>query len=108
MNAIHARWWGVVQGVGFRASARRIALANGCVGWVRNLSDGSVDAHIQGFQAAIDASVAGIAQLHGRRIHSVSVYRTPLEGSLESFTIVASATAADVAVGSDRSEQAPK
>lgn len=35
---------GVVQGVGFRAAARRRALELNLVGWVRNKGDGSVEA----------------------------------------------------------------
>ncbi|WP_098406291.1 acylphosphatase [Paramicrobacterium agarici] len=39
---------GIVQGVGFRFSARREAARLGVTGWVRNRSDGSVEAAVQG------------------------------------------------------------
>ena len=39
---------GDVQGVGFRAFARRCAQQRGLSGWVRNLGDGSVEFLVEG------------------------------------------------------------
>ena len=39
---------GRVQGVGFRYFAHRVALSIGVDGWVRNLSDGSVEVYASG------------------------------------------------------------
>ncbi|HZS94395.1 MAG TPA: acylphosphatase [Chloroflexota bacterium] len=44
----HLRIRGVVQGVGFRFSARNRAVALGLSGWVRNDADGSVETEIEG------------------------------------------------------------
>jgi acylphosphatase len=49
---------GRVQGVMFRDSARRRALARGVAGWVSNLPDGSVEAVFEGDSADLDALVA--------------------------------------------------
>jgi acylphosphatase len=49
---------GRVQGVGFRASCAHRAEALGLGGWVRNRSDGSVEAVFEGPVAAVDAMVA--------------------------------------------------
>ena len=49
---------GRVQGVFFRDSCRRMALANGLAGWVRNRSDGAVEAVLEGEPAAVEAGVA--------------------------------------------------
>jgi acylphosphatase len=45
---------GRVQGVGFRASTRREALALGLSGYARNLADGRVEAFAQGEHADIE------------------------------------------------------
>lgn len=39
---------GRVQGVGFRFTARRIAMGFDVVGWVRNLPDGRVELQVEG------------------------------------------------------------
>lgn len=49
---------GRVQGVGFRYSLQREAERLGLAGWVRNRSDGSVEALAQGAPDALDALVA--------------------------------------------------
>ena len=50
---IHGR----VQGVFFRDSMRREAQRLGISGWVRNRSDGTVEAAVQGEPADVDAIV---------------------------------------------------
>ena len=51
----HIVFYGSVQGVGFRYSARHAADLYGCTGWARNEWDGSVTMEIQGTKEAIDA-----------------------------------------------------
>lgn len=49
---------GRVQGVGFRYGLRREAERNGVRGWVRNRSDGSVEALVQGEADAVARVIA--------------------------------------------------
>ena len=48
------RFFGSVQGVGFRYRAVHAARRVGATGWVRNEWDGSVSMEIQGSEAQID------------------------------------------------------
>jgi acylphosphatase len=57
-RAVHVRISGLVQGVAYRAWAKRQANALGVSGWVRNLQDGDVEAVFSGTAAAIDAMLA--------------------------------------------------
>jgi acylphosphatase len=53
---------GRVQGVGFRAFVRREAILLGVDGWVRNRSDGTVEALVWGEETAVDALVHRIRE----------------------------------------------
>ena len=50
----HYLFYGRVQGVGFRFTTYQKAKNLGLTGWVCNLSDGSVEACIQGEEKLID------------------------------------------------------
>ncbi len=56
-KTLHLVIHGHVQGVFFRDSMRREAQRLGISGWVRNRSDGTVEAVVQGEAAAVDAIV---------------------------------------------------
>ncbi|MGB8359799.1 MAG: acylphosphatase [Acidimicrobiia bacterium] len=55
MKAIRFKVTGLVQGVGYRQTCRRVARSLDLVGWVRNLPDGSVEAFAQGGDGALDS-----------------------------------------------------
>ena len=57
MSAKQVKVHGRVQGVFFRDSARRAAESRGVAGWVRNCSDGTVEAWFEGDDDAVDAMV---------------------------------------------------
>ena len=46
---------GRVQGVGFRHAAVQAAAESGVTGWVRNRTDGAVEAFVQGTPTAVEA-----------------------------------------------------
>lgn len=55
---VRARIRGRVQGVWFRAETRKAAQARGVTGWVRNMSDGSVEAVFAGSAENVDSVLA--------------------------------------------------
>ncbi|QAY72175.1 hypothetical protein ET445_01300 [Agromyces protaetiae] len=55
MVRVHVTVHGRVQGVGFRFSARVEAQRLGVSGWVRNRSDGAVEAELEGESAAVES-----------------------------------------------------
>lgn len=53
-SRIHIVIYGIVQGVGYRYSTYRKALQLGITGWVRNKSDGSVEAVFEGSREKLE------------------------------------------------------
>ncbi len=79
---------GRVQGVGFRAHCRRVALAAGLMGWAKNCADGSVDILLMGDeQAIIKARQQIIIGPTGSRVDRVTDLPKPAPRALEGFTI---------------------
>jgi acylphosphatase len=78
---------GVVQGVFFRDTCRRVAGQQGVAGWVRNLPDGRVEAVFEGDPAGVDHMVGwarrGPAEAE---VTGVEVLDEPAEG-LSGFEI---------------------
>jgi acylphosphatase len=60
---------GRVQGVFFRDTLRRLAERNGVAGWARNTPEGTVEAVLEGDEAA----VAGIVEFANRGPEGASV-----------------------------------
>jgi len=56
-KAVSVRVTGRVQGVSFRWYAVQEAEQHGVTGWIRNEPDGSVAAHLEGDDDAVDAMV---------------------------------------------------
>jgi len=64
MNEVHGLVTGSVQGVGFRAAARRTAMQYHLKGFVRNLEDGRVEFLVQGSKPDIETFLATIKHFH--------------------------------------------
>ena len=79
---------GRVQGVGFRYSAKRLAMGFDLVGWVRNLEDGRVEMQVMGEE---DELAEFIGELHdsplGRHIQEQEERPVPPLQGVTGFSI---------------------
>ena len=81
MRRVHVGISGRVQGVFFRATCARRASALGLAGWVRNASDGSVEAVFEGPAEDVDAIVAWCRTGPSRaRVEDVRITEEPPTG----------------------------
>jgi acylphosphatase len=74
------RFVGRVQGVGFRATAREIALALRLNGHVRNVEDGSVEAVASGTAEQLDRFVQRLQTSFGLKIQDVESWTISTDG----------------------------
>lgn len=81
------RFSGVVQGIGFRYEARMLAGQLSLTGWVRNNSDGSVSAEVEGETARVDEFLRAIQAVPRFRITQMQVEELPLSGAERDFKV---------------------
>ncbi|MDK6029456.1 acylphosphatase [Ignisphaera sp. 4213-co] len=86
-KAVMMHVYGDVQGVGFRARIKSIALAFGVFGYVRNLPDGSVEIHVEGDDDRVNAFVETIKSLREFDIWEVKIKETSIKNYNEFFII---------------------
>ena len=73
--ARHVSITGHVQGVFFRAWAQERADALGVTGWVRNVPDGHVEAHVEGEEAAVEQMIGQLRRgPRGARVEDVRLW----------------------------------
>jgi acylphosphatase len=78
----HLRVSGLVQGVCLRAWACDEARTLGIGGWVRNCSDGTVEAQVEGEAGAVEEFIDLVREgPPGARVDKVEVETADLEGS---------------------------
>jgi acylphosphatase len=75
---------GRVQGVGYRYWMMRTARKLGLGGWVRNRSDGSVEAMVQGTPAAV-AQISALARCGPEAARVTQVQSEPADGEFAGF-----------------------
>lgn len=79
---------GRVQGVGFRYFTQDVALREGVTGWVRNLPDGRVEAHVEGEIEAVTRVEAAIRRgPRGARVQTVDVVAEDPSGVYDTFNV---------------------
>ncbi len=59
-NAYQLKYFGKVQGVGFRFTVKKIADKYNIVGWVRNVPDGTVEAFAQGEELSLESFIRAV------------------------------------------------
>lgn len=80
---------GRVQGVAFRADARWAAERAGVTGWVRNRSDGTVEAVVEGDRSAVERMLAWFRTGSAlARVDDVTITWEPHTGEMREFRIV--------------------
>ncbi len=79
---------GIVQGVFFRAFTRDVATRLGLGGWVKNLTDGSVEALFEGDREAIEQAIKKCSVgPSGARVDDVDVRWEECLGHLKDFQV---------------------
>jgi len=79
---------GRVQGVGFRFYVQDVATREGVTGYVRNLPDGRVEAHVEGDADAVTRVERAIhSGPAGARVEYVDTEVLPPSGQYKSFRV---------------------
>ena len=85
---VHLIIEGRVQGVGFRYFSQRIGTANNVNGFVRNLSDGSVEIEAEGDNQHISKFINSVRNDHPyARVLNIQQNDLPYTGKFENFQI---------------------
>lgn len=87
MKRFRIRFYGRVQGVGFRWTAYHIAQGLDLTGWVENEFDGTVLCEVQGENAAVDGFLGKLNGSRYIRIDDMDIKELALDESERCFDI---------------------
>ena len=87
MPARHLIIKGEVQGVFYRASARKVARATGVTGWIRNTPDGHVEAVVNGHDEELDKFVSWCRQGPADAVVTDVIISAAEQTEFDDFTI---------------------
>ena len=79
----HIVFYGRVQGVGFRYTAKHLARSLGLTGWVKNDWEGTVTMEVQGREQLINKLLKGLNHSHFITIDWIDTEEIPLEEERE-------------------------
>lgn len=82
------RFYGLVQGVGFRYEAMGIASQLSLVGWVKNEYDGSVTIEIEGAPNYIDSFIMAMRAVRRFNITEIKMDDLPRLGTETKFKLI--------------------
>ena len=86
-RGVHAFFSGLVQGIGFRFTARSLAQRHNIKGEVSNLPDGRVELIAEGDNKDLAALLRELQTEFGRNITGTEVQEIPVTGSYNDFQI---------------------
>ena len=89
MNKVakHIVFSGSVQGIGFRFTAQNIANRNMLTGYVRNLSDGTVEMFAQGDIEDIEDAISDLKETFASNIRDVAVKNAAVDPKFREFKL---------------------
>jgi acylphosphatase len=88
MKRVHVYVSGIVQGVFFRAAARRVAADLNLTGWVRNMEDGRVEAVLEGVDENVEKMLAWCRiGPRGSRVDNIATKEEHFSGGFKDFSI---------------------
>ncbi|HIH21998.1 MAG TPA: acylphosphatase [Candidatus Diapherotrites archaeon] len=87
MECLNARFFGKVQGIGFRGFAMQNALKLGLKGWVKNCEDGSVELEAFGKKEALEKLLKEVQEGFAARIEQVEKEFSKKQCAYSSFSI---------------------
>lgn len=87
MDQAHILYSGIVQGVGFRFTVQRQAQNLNLNGWVKNLSNGSVEILVQGPKESIETLCQRVEMHFGNNISGKEIQYQQAEHEMTDFQI---------------------
>lgn len=88
MVRAHIHFCGTVQGVGFRYTTLSFAQQLSLTGWVKNLSDGSVQALLEGPREKIEELLSKLKVQFGSFIRETQIEWVEARGEFDRFSII--------------------
>lgn len=87
LTRCHCLYSGRVQGVGFRYTARNLALNFDVTGFVRNLPDGRVELVVEGTAREVEAFLSALSERMTDFVRRAEKHAEPATGQFQAFQI---------------------
>jgi len=87
MKRVHAYFTGLVQGVGFRYTAIRIAMRAGVTGWTKNLHDGRVEIVAEGDEKVVERFLRELREYFNTYVRDVHLEWEEPTGEFAEFGV---------------------